>query len=322
MITTSDTTKTKEIIDNFLQEEKQKGTVRINAVRWSIRLLLEYLEEKSLDLALVGVPEAEEFQTWLLLTSSPDTGGRPRFSKRTIRNIVGVMVKFYEYLRMHGHAGFNPFPDIDRIKVDIRLPRNVPSEEEMDRLLAHFRKFRQGESLYQRWSLYKAHVMGEVLYATGMRIGEAVQLKMSDIDFRRKMIRVRDRKNRKKRECILNDYAAEVLKIYSADMRQFYLSAKNARDRELVFGSIMTSAKRFNIALRQACPLLELSACTSHSFRHAVGTHLLKNGCDIRYIQDILGHDDLSSTQVYTRVDKSDLRSVLDNFHPRKSGQW
>jgi site-specific recombinase XerD len=73
-----------------------------------------------------------------------------------------------------------------------------------------------------------------------------------------------------------------------------------------------------NQELKKNCRALDLPAITSRGFRHSLGTHLLRAGCDMRYIQAVLGHDSLQSTQVYTRVDKDELKDSLDRFHPRR----
>ncbi|GMO41772.1 MAG: hypothetical protein Ta2F_17740 [Termitinemataceae bacterium] len=78
-----------------------------------------------------------------------------------------------------------------------------------------------------------------------------------------------------------------------------------------------TLESSINRELAQLCPKLEIPVITCHAFRHSLGTHLLRNGTDIRYIQSILGHEKLSSTQIYTKVDKQDLKKSLDAYHPR-----
>ncbi|GHV12896.1 hypothetical protein FACS189491_06810 [Spirochaetia bacterium] len=93
-------------------------------------------------------------------------------------------------------------------------------------------------------------------------------------------------------------------------------------DRDTVFGASpqwLTAA--VNSGLKEACGELGLPVITSHGFRHSLGTHLLRAGCDLRYIQIILGHERLSTTQIYTSVDKEDLKKSLDRYHPRKRGK-
>ncbi len=115
------------------------------------------------------------------------------------------------------------------------------------------------------------------------------------------------------REAYFNEYTKQVLSIYLKEIfplikhKSIYLFGVEA-NRLLCL---------LNSELKIACKKAKLPAITSHGFRHALGSHLLKEGCDIRYIQAILGHKRLKNTEVYTKVEKDDLKRVLDTFHPR-----
>ena len=101
-------------------------------------------------------------------------------------------------------------------------------------------------------------------------------------------------------------------------MRDYILIKRN-RDTEYVFGLRTDSLKlKTNRALAEISGRLGYKKLTTHSFRHSVGFHLLRAGCDIRYIQEILGHKKLATTEVYTKIEKDDLKRVLDKYHPRQ----
>ena len=126
-----------------------------------------------------------------------------------------------------------------------------------------------------------------------------------------KTVFIRSGKGGVARTAFLNDYAVSVVKFYITEAREV---VNFKRSSSTLFG--VASARNLDSALN--CHLKQLGGFTSHSFRHAVGTHLLRRGCDLRYIQLILGHDDLKSTALYTRVSKEELRDQLDSYHPRK----
>jgi site-specific recombinase XerD len=174
----------------------------------------------------------------------------------------------------------------------------------MGEFLGELGRFDRGARLVDRVKAYRAHVAAEFLYATGIRASEAAGVRVEDIDFEGGLIRVREGKGGVTRMAILGGYASDVLKLYVDRMRP--LVKWNG------FGESVNSVYR-RLSSRLGFPT---TSC--HLFRHAVGYHLLRAGCNIRYIQDILGHKELKSTEAYTRVDTEDLRDVVDRFHPRR----
>ena len=198
------------------------------------------------------------------------------------------------------------------------LPRNLLKEKETSNLLAELEKFEQEKYILDKIRRYRMHLLAELLYSTGMRISEASDLQLNDVDLERGTVTVKDKKGHKRRVCFLNEYAKGVLKLYINKMRPWTFHKLNRQNGSL-FG---TAGGRLGVILNQelskVCNKLKYPAITSHSFRHMVGYHLLRAGCDIRYIQDFLGHENIKTTQVYTKVDKEDLRAVLDQYHPRQ----
>jgi site-specific recombinase XerD len=168
---------------------------------------------------------------------------------------------------------------------------------------------------------YKVHVIAELQYSTGLRIGEVAEIKEEDIDFDKSMIWVRKGKGLKSRMVFLNDYARMVLKFYVEEMKEL-VSGNYSRKNEGIFGA-GGSRLRENMrnVLNPVMKKLDYDPISSHGFRHALGFHLLRAGCDIRYIQEILGHKSIGTTEIYTKIDKEDLKKVLDDFHPRQWGK-
>jgi site-specific recombinase XerD len=117
----------------------------------------------------------------------------------------------------------------------------------------------------------------------------------------------------------MTGFAAEIMAWYLKQGRNILLSKGSRTYGHTVFG---THPERLtalvNQELKKTCQMLGLPVISSHGFRHSLGTHLLRAGCDMRYIQVILGHESLQSTQVYTRIDKEELKDSLDRFHPRR----
>jgi integrase/recombinase XerD len=242
--------------------------------------------------------------------------GSPYYSVYAIANIMRMTKRFYNYLLFCGRVLKNPFSKVKRIKTGRRLPRNIPNEEKTAVLLDYLSRFWEHAHVRDRRIYYKIHVMAEVMYSTAMRIEEMKELASSDIDYERRTIRVRRGKGGRERIVFLNEYAASVLKLYVEKMRE----TTNARHNKNVFGvaglcGMVQTANKF---LKAAAARCGIGRFTSHMWRHTLGYHLLKRGCDMRYIQIILGHEDMNTTTIYTRVDKSELRNELDIHHPRR----
>ena len=154
--------------------------------------------------------------------------------------------------------------------------------------------------------------MIEILYATGMRISELVNLKLTDIDFNRSVLKVFG-KGSKERLVPYGEKAAEALRIYLEDRKKLdskdvFLSNRGAKiTRGAFWQRIKIYIKRENLK----------SSISPHTLRHAFATHLLNRGADLRSVQILLGHSDLSTTQIYTHIAKKRLGEILKKHHPR-----
>jgi integrase/recombinase XerD len=304
-----------KIIEEYIQELKQTNR-SVKNPPYHLKHFFAYIDENDLEFLRLRVPEAQDFQLYLATTTTEE--GTPAYCKATISTMVGSLTTFYEYLRKRRLVPLNPFREIRKVKRMKGLPKNILNEEQMRVLLTRLKEFWRGANLHERRKLYKAHVAAELMYSTGARINEVTKLTVKDVDFSRNTVTVRDDKTGKSRECILNEYAASVVRIYIDEARAYVLFGKNGGDATLLFGSKTNLKMWLNAFLGEESKKLGFPKITTHHFRHAVGYHLLRAGCDIRYIQELLGHENLSTTEIYTKVDKEDLRGVLDRFHPRR----
>jgi len=280
---------------------------------YSLKIFFKYADEMNIDCLSLKISEAQDFQTNLMTSS---------YLKGTITVIIGCMTGFYTYLRKRKIILSNPFLEIKKVKRNKELPRNIFSEDKMNKFLMHFREFVKGKDLIERRQLYKAHVISELMYSTGMRMNEVISLEAKDIDFDNGTVKIYDRKTKSERKGILNEYCQKVLKIYVERMRELVIFGKNNADVNLLFGSKGHLHAWFNAIVDRESRRLGYGHMTSHNFRHAVGCHLLRAGCDMRFIQEILGHKELSTTQIYTKIEKEDLKNVIDKYHPRRKGKY
>lgn len=284
-------------------------------VSMTIRLYYQYLQETSIDYQFITVKQAQEFQSWLMMQTKK--GGSVRYSKSTISHVIASSRVFYNYLKQKGLVAFNPFLEVKKVKTIKTLPKDIYSEEEMGKMLTCLKEFWKQKTLIGRKDRYKAHVIAELMYSTGMPIREVMDLQAEDIDFDRNVVKIRVPGRSGKRECILNEYTSKVLRLYVTKMKPYLFASPNYTNRHLLFCA-KTALKPFiNAEIEKATKFLRLKKFTTMFFRHALAMHLLRNGCDARYIQEIVGHKRLNTTQKYTKMDKKDLKNVIDTFHPR-----
>lgn len=273
----------------------------VKNVRYAISLLESFSPEP-----VTSLSTAQDFVSWCASSR--------RLSPQSVNSVVTTLSSYYDYLTTRGRVVSNPFILVDRPKVGTILPKNIPDEDQMEKILFQLSQFLQDrESLRDAKRRYRVHVVVEFLYGTGVRISEASSVRVADIDLESRTVRIIDAKSRKERICPFAEHTAAVLVRYLS-LRQGILKKP---DSPLLFGSSGNLSIVVNDELKAVSSRLGIDRITCHSFRHAYAYHMLKSGCDIRKIQDLLGHSNLSSTQVYAKVDTESLKLILDRFHPR-----
>ena len=297
---------------SYLETLRLQGRRALSTLAHGLRVYRQWLESWNLDLQAVSGEQAEEFQTDLV--GREGEGGQLTYTAKTISIIMWVVRSFHDWLRAEGITTTNPFRHVPKMKLPRRVPRNVPTAPELVAALNTLARFWEEKAVRDKRTRYRVHVMAEVLYATGMRIGELSALAPSDFDLPAKTVHIRDGKGALARDAYLNDYAAAVVGIYLERMREF-VHYRFHQPSAFGIGPGQNLSGSINRHLNEALGM------TSHGFRHAVGTQLLSAGCDLRMIQLILGHEDMKSTAIYTQVVKEELRDQLDRYHPRQSAQ-
>jgi site-specific recombinase XerD len=308
----------KKLLADFLEERELSGSreQHLIGLRNRVPKLFDFLAEYGLKVHNLGVKQAQEYQGWLIETGRQDGN---KYSSETIHSFLKAAVSFCEYLRKKGILLSNPFKEIKRIRINKKIPRQLLKEKEMNHFLEQLVHFEKEKDLKNKITRYKVHVIAELMYATGLRISEVAALTLSDIDLKRGIIIVREGKQGKRRVAFLNDYAKEVLKFYIEKMRGLIFSEWNWKNSDLVFGVKWAWLGHVvNKTLNRVAKEAGYEGFTSHGFRHTLGYHLHRAGCNIRHIQEILGHRRLKTTEIYTKVDKENLKEILDMYHPRK----
>ncbi|HBA26113.1 MAG TPA: site-specific tyrosine recombinase XerD [Nitrospinae bacterium] len=227
-------------------------------------------------------------------------------SASVARHLVSIKV-FYKFLNNEKIVSINPTENIESPRLLRRLPDFLTTEE-VDKLLVQPKNDNMGT---------RDIAMFEVLYATGLRVSELISLKINDINMERGYI-ITFGKGSKERVVPIGKSAQEKLKRYLEESRHFLLKGKGG-DELFVnrFGGKMTRQGFWKIIKKYALLAGIKKNISPHTLRHSFATHLLERGADLRSVQQMLGHADISTTQIYTHVVRERLKEIYDKHHPR-----
>lgn len=227
----------------------------------------------------------------------------------TIARKLAAIKAFYRFMTAEGYMDANPAEVVEAGTKGIKLPR-VLSEDEVVRLL--------NQPDITTAEGFRDRTMLEVLYATGMRVSELINLTLERVDLNMKYI-IAFGKGSKERIVPLGSVAAEFLQQYLEKVRPKLTHAdRNTNIVFLAFGGHELTRQRFWQIIRAYGRKANINkALTPHILRHSFATHLLDNGADLRSVQELLGHLDISTTQIYTHLTNKRLRDIYAKAHPR-----
>lgn len=227
----------------------------------------------------------------------------------TIARKLAAIKAFYRFMTAEGYMDANPAEVVEAGTKGIKLPR-VLSEDEVVRLL--------NQPDITTAEGFRDRTMLEVLYATGMRVSELINLTLERVDLNMKYI-IAFGKGSKERIVPLGSVAAEFLQQYLEKVRpKLTHEERNTNIVFLAFGGHELTRQRFWQIIRAYGRKASINkALTPHILRHSFATHLLDNGADLRSVQELLGHSDISTTQIYTHLTNKRLRDIYAKAHPR-----
>lgn len=294
--------KYEKLFIQYLQVEKNASPHTITTYKKDLKMFEDFLKRENIQ----ELTEVNAADVRLLLTELYEK----KLSRRSVARSISCLRTFYHYLQKVYIIERNPFLHIPLPKQDNRIPSFLYEEE----LKPLFEVSDLKTPLGQR-----DQALLELMYATGIRVSECVNLRLTDIDEDLHIINVIG-KGRKERYIPFGQYASEALERYIQDGRE-QLLAKNEEETDHVFlnarGKVITTRGiRYVLEqmMKKASVTLHLHP---HKIRHTFATHLLNEGADLRSVQELLGHENLSSTQVYTHVTKDRLKRIYMFNHPR-----
>lgn len=286
----------------FLRFERNFSENTLDAYVRDIKKLKEYVEEE-LDNIGPDVIGYESLQEYIFNLS------KQKFSERSQARWISSIKAFFKFLLEDEAREDNPAALLEGPKLGLYLPDTL-SLVDINKII---------EAIEVSSDLGRRNqCIIEVLYGCGLRVSELIDLKISNINFKENYIKVNGKGN-KTRFVPLADYTAELLESYIKEVRPKNKINKKYED-SLFLNSRGTSMSRVIVFLiiKELTDKAGVSKKISpHTFRHSFATHLLQNGADLRYIQEMLGHSSITTTEIYTHLKTEELRDVILNYHPR-----
>jgi integrase/recombinase XerD len=286
----------------FLQIERGLSANTIVSYNNDLQKLVRFLSDNQIEISPISIDEST-IQQFIYDAAK-------KINARSQARLISGLKSFFDYLVFEDYRKTNPTDLIEAPKIGRKLPDTL-SEEEIDALIG---------------AIDLSHPFGErnrtlleTMYSCGLRVSEVTTLKISDLFFEEGFVKVLGKGN-KERFVPIHQQAQKYIKTYINEIRILQKPKKNFEDtlflnrrgkgltRQMVFIIINEAATKINLKKK----------ISPHTFRHSFATHLLKYGADLRAIQQMLGHESITTTEIYVHLDKSYLRDVVETYHPRR----
>lgn len=292
----------------MLNVERNSSRNTIISYRTDLEAYFLYCDEQKLDVIAADTDNIRAYISGL---------AKAGFEARSIARKISALRQFYSFLYIEKQISLNPVLNIELPRIGQSLP-GVLSEDEVSSLIEQSYQDPSPEGL-------RLSALLELLYASGMRVSELMCIKLSDVQIRKDEVQpyiIVKGKGNKERLVVIHQKAVDILKQYLQCISEF---TDNKNERWLFPSRV---AKEGHITRQYFGKLLKKLAVecgidrnklSPHKIRHSFATHLLNHGADLRTIQELLGHKDISTTQIYTHVSNEKLKEVVDKFHPLRN---
>ena len=286
----------------YLKIEKGLAKNSIESYSRDVKKLIGYLELNDMPISPISI-EKKEIQEFIYTAAKS-------INPRSQSRLISGLRNFFDYLVFEDYRKNNPMQLIESPKTGRKLPDTL-SLEDIDKIINEIDLSEpQGE---------RNRTILETLYSCGLRVSELTELKISNLFFDEGFIQVIGNGN-KQRFVPINTSTIKYIQIYLNEIRSHISIQKGFED--FVFlnrrGKNLTRVMIFTIIKNLAEKAGSHKNISPHTFRHSFATHLLERGADLRAIQQMLGHESITTTEIYMHLDKSFLKQVVNTFHPRK----
>ena len=285
-----------------LQNERNYSLQTVESYRRDVEKFFDFLRDEDLGMNEIDLVTIRNF-----LTIELNSG----ISKRSCKRRLSALKHFYDYCYKNGYVDENPFIFITSPKTERKFPKVLYKDQVKDILKANKERT---DSL-----MLRDQVILEILYYTGIRASECVGLTIQDVNFYNRMIRVLGKGNKERLVPFTNE-CKTTIELYLKECRPTLASKKLEPTSALILNN--SGEKLTTRGLEYILDKIEEKTglyvgLHPHILRHSFATHLLENGADLRVIQELLGHENLNATQIYTHVSEEAMKQTYMSFHPR-----
>ncbi|TDP00684.1 site-specific tyrosine recombinase XerD [Flavobacterium sp. 245] len=287
---------------SYLRIERGLSKNTIENYGFDIERLCLFLEQNKIDVSPLKISD-ETLQQFIYSVAK-------EVNPRSQARIISGLKSFFNYLIFEDYRNDNPLELIESPKTGRKLPDTLAIDE-IDALIAAIDlSSNEGE---------RNRAMLETLYGCGLRVSELVTLKISDLFFDEGFIKITGKGN-KERFVPIGKLTKKYIEIYKDEVRPNLIIKKGFEDTLFLNrrGNQLTRAMIFTIIKDLAVKIGLHKNISPHTLRHSFATHLLENGADLRSIQLMLGHESITTTEIYVHLDRSFLKEVMHSFHPRR----
>ena len=287
---------------SYLKIERGLSTNTIDNYSFDVERLCLFLDQNQMDVSPIHISE-EVVQQFIYSVSK-------QVNARSQARIISGLKSFFNYLVFEDYRNNNPLELIETPKTGRKLPDTL-SLKEIDALInAVDLSSNEGE---------RNRAMLETLYGCGLRVSELVSLKISDLFFEEGFVKITGKGN-KQRFVPIGHLTQKYIQLYKENVRSHVPVKKGFEDTLFLNrrGSQLTRAMIFTIIKDLAVKINLNKTISPHTLRHSFATHLLENGADLRSIQLMLGHESITTTEIYVHLDRKFLTEVMNTYHPRK----
>lgn len=287
---------------SYLRLEKSLAKNSVEAYEQDLARLIAYCEEHQLDIVKLNLTDLQDFVY---------NEFRQTSNTRTQARVLSGIRSFYKFLLYHNYIDSDPSELLESPSADKHLPE-VLTVEEIDRMIATI-DLSKSEGQRNR-------AIVEMLYGSGLRVSELVTLKLSKIYLKEHYMLI-EGKGSKQRLVPISDEAEKQFNLWLEcrcllDVKPEYVDYAFVNR----YGRGLTRVMIFTIIKKLASDAGITKNISPHTLRHSFATHLLQNGADIRIIQQLLGHEDITTTEIYTHIDVHNLREAIIKYHPANNG--
>ena len=287
---------------SYLKIERGLSQNTIDNYSFDIERLCLFLDQNSISISPIKISE-ETIQQFIYAVSK-------EVNARSQARIISGLKSFFSYLIFEDYRKDSPMELIEAPRLGRKLPDTLSISDIDDLIAAIDLSKPEGE---------RNRAMIETLYGCGLRVSELVNLKISDLFFEEGFIKITGKGN-KQRFVPISEVTQKYILLYKNLIRS-HLDIQKGHEDTLFLnrrGRQLTRAMVFTIIKDLAVKINLNKAISPHTFRHSFATHLLENGADLRAIQLMLGHESITTTEIYVHLDRKHLTQIMNSFHPRK----